>query len=741
MPASEIAPSVLQPETHSGEKITLPVIGMSCAACQVHIEGVLRQTPGVEEANVNLMTNSATVRLGPTGSAQAVVEAIRESGYDAELPAASGAKEGFAAEQSEASLRRRAIFALAGGAVLMAATMLFGPAISEHPLAGLAMLAVTLFGMVWAGGWIYGRAWAAARHGSSNMHTLVSLGTLAAFGSSAAATLAPGMFRAHGLTPGLYYDSVLLILGFLLLGNWLDARAKRRTLDALRGFAALRPETATVVRGGVEVSIAADAVVSGDTVIVRPGERLCVDGLVLEGASSVDESLVTGESRPVVRTVGDTVVGGSLNYDGLLRYRATLVGKASMLGQIIALMESAQASKAPMQQLSDRVSQVFVPVVLGIAAVTFLVWTFAAGDASRALAVAVAVLVIACPCAMGLAVPAALTVAIGRAAQLGVLFKGGEELERLAGVDMVVFDKTGTLTEGKPRIVEAVPSPGVTMAKLLRVAASLEQGSEHPLAAAVLRYAPRAAASASELQARPGLGIVGKVDGKAAAAGNLALMAELGISVGQAGTGTVLHVACDGQYLGSLSAEDTLREGVPAAIAALHAMGLGTLMLTGDSHAAADAVAKLSGVRSFAAELRPEAKLARIVALQAEGHRVAMVGDGINDAAALAQADAGLAIGTGTDLARAAGGAILLHGSPAEIVAAIAVARRARATMRQNLGWAAGYNALGIPLAAGVLYPLTGLLLSPSIAAAAMALSSVSVLANSLRLRSYTPVN
>jgi Cu+-exporting ATPase len=765
-----------------GETITLPVLGMSCAACQVHVERVLRETAGVEEATVNLMTHSARVRLGVGGSAAGVVAAIRESGYESELPGASAgsAVSGQSARtEEEALLGRRALFSLVGGALVMLASLplmmrpdgasasgqgawlMAGvagaaqrllPWLFEVPRFGLGvgLLGFTLFGMVWAGGSIYRRAWAAARHGTSNMHTLVALGTLAAFGYSAAATLVPGFFRAHRLAPEVYYESVLLIVGFLLLGNWLDARAKRRTLDALRGFAALAPETAVVVRDGAEVRVSAGEVVTGDTVVVRPGERLSVDGVVLAGTSSLDESLLTGESRPVVRMVGDAVIGGSLNYDGLLRYRATSVGAGSMLGQIVALMESAQASKAPMQQLADRVSRVFVPVVLGIAAVTFAVWTVAAGDAGRALGVAIAVLVIACPCAMGLAVPAALTVAIGRAAQLGVLFKGGEALERLAGVDTVVFDKTGTLTEGRPRVcrvvVAAASQDGAHsggMTELLSVAASLEQGSEHPLAGAVLVYAAEhgvAAGAASEVRSRPGLGIVGLVGGKFAAAGNAALMGELGVGLeklAESETGTLLHVAIGGRYLGTLVAEDTLRAGAAAAVGELGRMGLRTLMLTGDSYGSAAVVARAAGMGEFAAELLPGDKLERIVALQGEGRRVAMVGDGINDAAALAQADAGLAMGTGTDLARAAGDAILLRGEPSEVVKAIALARHARGTMRQNLGWALGYNLLGIPLAAGVLYPWTGLLLSPAVASAAMALSSVSVLGNSLRLRYY----
>ena len=782
--------------------VTLPVTGMSCAACQVHVERALRAAPGVEEAAVNLLTNSARVRFGAEGSVSALVEAIREAGYESELPVAAAAADPGGARQEgagelraasadgqespaetarrreELGLRRRAVFALTAGLLLMVVSLPLmsapgarggsmagfrGRADSLLPwlfalprgLLGAGMLLVTLIGMAWAGGSIYRRAWVAARHGTSNMHTLVALGTLSAFLYSGAATLAPGFFLAHRMKPEVYYDSVLLILGFLLLGSWLDLRAKRRTLDALRGFTALRPEMAAVMREGVEQRVPIEEVGSGEMVIVRPGERLPVDGVVREGTSSVDESLLTGEARPVVRTEGDQVIGGSLNYDGLLRYQATSVGKSSLLGQIVALMESAQASKAPMQQLADQVSRVFVPVVLGVAGLTFVAWTLAVGDAGRALAVAIAVLVIACPCAMGLAVPAAFTVAVGRAAQLGVLFKGGEALERLASVDTVVFDKTGTLTLGQPRITGIslagqragdAPASQEQVENLLLIAASLEHGSEHPLAAAVLSYAAAEGVlrePVADLRAKPGRGVTGRVGSIAAAAGNAALMAELKIPLlappDPASTGTLLHIAADGRHLGTLVAEDTLRDGAGRAIAALHQMGLRTMMLTGDSWSAAAAMASAAGIEEFQAELLPAAKLAQIVTLQGEGHRVAMVGDGINDAAALAQADAGLTIGSGTDLARQAGDAILLRGEPAEIVKAIALARHARSTMRQNLGWALAYNVLGIPLAAGVLYPWTGLLLSPAIASAAMALSSVSVLANSLRLRRYTP--
>jgi Cu+-exporting ATPase len=735
---------------------------MTCAACQTHVERALRETAGVTSANVNLMTHSARVEYQPAaGRLEALFEAVRDAGYDVSLDAAAETEE--ARIKEERWLRIRAFACLIGGLIVMLLSMplMHGhpgvmnralmpvmPWLYRIPVAALEyiMLAVTLVGMTWAGGAIYQRAWQAARHRSTNMNTLVALGTGAAFVYSVAATIFPAFFLAHGLQADVYYDSVLLILGFLLIGNWLDARAKRRTLDALHGFAELQPQTARVLRDGAEIEVPVASLAPGEIVIVRPAERIPVDGIVVAGTSSIDESLITGESVPVPRGPGERLIGGSLNHDGALEYRATSIGADSVLGQMLRLMEEAQSSKAPMQQLADRVSAVFVPTVLGLAALTFVVWSLVGntGGVGRAFAIAVAVLVIACPCAMGLAVPAALTVAIGRAAQLGILFKGGESIERLARVNTIVLDKTGTLTEGRPGIT-AVHAHNMEVCDLLAVAASIEHRSEHPLARAVLDYAAQrgiATASANGVRSIPGKGLAGTVQGKAVAAGNRALMLDLGVVLpdsAQAQPGeTPLYVAIDGHYAGLLAARDQIRPGAAEAISALKRMGMRTVMLTGDNHAAADEVSQALMLDETHAELLPEAKLQKIRDLQNRGRKVAMVGDGINDAAALAQADAGLAIGTGTDLAREAGDAILLRGEPVQIVVALALARHTLRVMRQNLGWALGYNVIGIPIAAGALYPATGLLLTPAVAAAAMALSSVSVLANSLRLKQFS---
>ncbi|HEX4007686.1 MAG TPA: heavy metal translocating P-type ATPase [Acidobacteriaceae bacterium] len=736
--------------------VTLPVTGMTCAACQSHVERALRETAGVREASVNLLTNSARVSFDTSlAKPENLIASVRDAGYDAELPAETGEPAGDQAAD-EGPLRARAFYTLAAG-VLVVLLMnahqwvaFVAPILWRVPPLALdfTMLAVTLAGMVWGGGIIYRQAWSAAVHRSTNMNTLVALGTGAAFAYSVVATVAPQVFVRNGLQPDVYYDAVLLILGFLLLGRWLDARAKRRTLDALHAFAALQPRWARILRDGAEVEVPLAQVAAGDVVILRPGERVPVDGVVLKGETSIDESLITGESVPVPRQAGDRVIGGSLNFDGALEYRATSVGAESVLGQMMRLVEEAQSSRAPLQQLADRVSAVFVPVVLGLAAVTFAIWILAGGGAGRAFAVSVAVLVIACPCAMGLAVPAALTVAIGRGAQLGVLFKGGESLERLARIDTVVLDKTGTLTEGKPEVV-AIRAISGSEDEVLALAAALERRSEHPLARAILQAAEQrgmAAPAAEEVRAIPGKGIVGVVRGVQAAAGNAALLRELGVAVDstaeragdQPGT-TVMYVVRGGKLAGVVEARDTLRASAVGAVAGLRRLGIRTAMLTGDTRATAEAVARAAGIDEVWAGLLPEEKLAKIRELQKQGRRVAMAGDGINDAAAISQADAGLAMGTGADLAREAGDAILLHGEPGQILDAVLLARRALRTMRQNLGWAFGYNLLGIPIAAGALYPAFGILLSPAIASAAMALSSVSVLANSLRLRNFAP--
>ena len=762
--------------SHAQESLTLPVLGMTCASCQHHVEAALRATAGVESARVDLMAHRASVVFDPALAApQQLVEAIREAGYDAVLPRADGS--GSQAEDramDAAGSPRKAWATLAAGAAAMLLAMPLGSEMGalDHAFmrllpwlyalpAGLLrwfLLLMTAAVVGWAGRGIYVSAIRALRHGTTNMNTLVSLGTAVAFTYSAYATLAPAAGRQ------VYFDAVLLILGFLLLGKSLEARAKRRALSALDSLSRLRPVTARRIVDGVQAVVPLAEIQAGDSVLVLPGERFPVDAVVLEGRTTVDESMLTGEATPLERESGGRVLAGSLNYDGAVVCRAESLGEATVLAQIARMVDQAQSSRAPMERLADRASAIFVPVVLALAAVTFAAWLIAGRGLEFALANTVAVLVVACPCAMGLAVPAALTVAVGRGAQLGVLFKGGEALERLARLaprDVVVLDKTGTLTVGRP-VLEKVqgletrePSAsfrtgsgteGKSERDLLRMAAAAEERSNHPLAHAVVDYSlglGLAWPPGEEVQIIPGRGVTARVEGHDCLLGNEALFREFSIAlpggVAQPEPGvTRLWMALDGRAAGYFDARDALRPDAAAAVSALRNAGLRVLMLTGDSAAAAAPIAQQAGIAEVEAGLDPAAKLARIRALQQSGLRVAMAGDGINDAAALAQADAGIAMGTGADLAQEAGDVLLLRTQPSAIPAALALARQTLRIMRQNLGWAVGYNLVCIPLAAGLLYPAFHILLTPWLAAAAMAFSSVCVLGNSLRLRGWT---
>jgi Cu+-exporting ATPase len=740
------------------ESLTLPVLGMTCASCQHHVEEALRATAGVESAHVDLMAHRASVVFDPGVTAPAaLVEAIRGAGYDAVLPRPDESAAGPQAQDKTAESARKAGVTLAAGAAAMLLAMPLGTEMGalDHGLMRLLpwlyalpadllrwfLLVLTAVLMAWAGRGIYLSAIRALRHGTTNMNTLVGLGTGVAFAYSAFATLWPAAGRE------VYFDAVLLIMGFLLLGKALEARAKRRALAALDSLSRLRPVTARRIRDGAETIVPLAEIEIGDSVLVLPGERFPVDATILEGRTTVDESMLTGEPTPLPREPGGRVLAGSLNYDGAVTCRAQSLGEATVLAQITRMVEQAQSSRAPMERLADRASAVFVPVVLGLAAVTFAAWLMAAHSLPLALANTVAVLVIACPCAMGLAVPAALTVAVGRGAQLGILYKGGEALERLGHLDAIVLDKTGTLTVGRP-VLEAVrPLAGHAEDELLRMAAAAEERSNHPLAHAVVdaaRARKLVWQPADDVQVLPGRGLSAKVEGHDCLLGNEALFAEFliplaeNIAPPEPGV-TRLWMALDHATAGYFDARDALRPDATEAIAALRHAGLRVLMLTGDSALAAAPIAEQAGIAEVEAGLDPAGKLARIRALQQSGLHVAMVGDGINDAAALAQADAGIAMGSGADLAQEAGDVLLLRAQPAAIPAALGLARQTLRVMRQNLAWAVGYNLLGIPLAAGLLYPAFHILLTPWLAAAAMALSSVCVLANSLRLRGWRP--
>ncbi|MGA9587084.1 MAG: heavy metal translocating P-type ATPase [Terracidiphilus sp.] len=739
------------------ESLTLPVIGMTCASCQHHVESALQETAGVKSAHVDLMANRASIVFDPAeASAARLIEAIRSAGYDAVLPH-HGADISRESEGSHGKAEAKAAATLVAGAIAMLLAMPLGTQMGslDHLMMQLlpwlyrippdylrwTLLSVTLVLMTWAGSGIYAAAVRALRHGSTNMNTLVSLGTGVAFAYSAYATISPAPGRE------VYFDAVLLILGFLLLGKALEARAKRRALAALDALGKLRPATARVIVNGVENLVALEEVHIGNTVLVLPGERFPVDGKILEGRTSVDESMLTGESTPLAREVGERVLAGSLNYDGAVVCLAESLGEDTMVAQITRMVEQAQSSRAPTERLADRASAIFVPVVLGLSVLTFVVWMAATHSVSMALASTVSVLVIACPCAMGLAVPAALTVAVGRGAQFGVLYKGGEALERLANLNVIVLDKTGTLTIGRPVLQAVRPVKGYSDDDLLRMAAAAEERSNHPLAHAVVDFARSRAIKwepAEEVVVIPGRGVAARVEDYNCLLGNDALFQESAIrfpdSVPPVKPGvTRLWIALDYQSIGCFDARDSLRPDAGRAVAALHERGLRVLMLTGDSAAASAPIANQAGIAEVEAGLDPAGKLARIRALQEQGLRVAMVGDGINDAAALAQADAGISMGSGADLAQEAGDVLLLRAQPSAMVDAIDLAKATVGIMRQNLMWAACYNLLGIPLAAGLLYPAFHVLLSPWLAAAAMAMSSVSVLANSLRLRSWQP--
>jgi Cu+-exporting ATPase len=730
---------------------------MTCASCQHHVEEALRATAGVKSAHVDLIANRAQVDYDPVIATPAqLVEAIRTAGYDAVLPRADAPSQ--SSPDSLANLAGlKALTTLIAGAAAMLLAMPLGPQMGamDHALMGIFpwlfalppdflrwfLLFLTAFFMIWTGRGIYLSAARGLRHGTTNMNTLVSLGTGVAFAYSAYATIWPATGRQ------VYFDAVLLIVGFLLLGKSLEGRAKRRALAALDALSRLKPSTARRIRDGVQTIVPLDEIQPGDSVLILPGERFPVDATILEGRTTVDESMLTGEPTPLDRSTGGRVLTGTLNYEGAVTCRAESLGEATVLAQITRMAQQAQSSRAPMERLADRASSIFVPIVLALAALTFVVWLISTHSLQMALAATVAVLVVACPCAMGLAVPAALTVAVGRGAQLGVLFKGGEALERLVNLDAIVLDKTGTLTVGRP-VLTAIHALGICAENdLLRLAAAAEERSNHPLAHAIVDAAKSrglAWPSAEDVQVLPGRGLTAKVEVRDCLLGNEALFKEFSIPLPTDGPPsdpgvTRLWMALDSIPAGYFDARDALRPDAAQAVAALRSAGLRVVMLTGDSAAAAAPIAQQAGITEIEAGLDPAGKLARIRALQASGLRVAMVGDGINDAAALAQADAGIAMGTGADLAQEAGDVLLLRAHPAAIPAAIDLARSTLRVMRQNLAWAAAYNLLGIPLAAGVLYPSFHILLSPWLAAAAMALSSVSVLANSLRLRGWAP--
>ena len=748
---------------------TFDIDGMTCASCVMRVEKALEKVPGVHDASVNLATERATVEFDPSlASIEDFTAAITGAGYSGtpvakptpQMQAAdSAAAQPQTAEIDEreakrdahiADLKRKSLVSLVIGAVMMVLMYVPQLPMSERTLAPLMLIAATVV-QFWAGREFYGAAWAAAKHRSTNMNTLVAVGTTFAYGYSAFVTLWPHLAERWNIPYHLYFESAVIIIALILMGRWLEARAKKSTGDAIRALMGLQASTARVVRDGQEIDIPIEQVAVGDIVRVRPGEKVPVDGRVTSGSSTLDESMLTGESLPVEKRPGDEVIGATINGSGSFMFEATKVGQDTALAQIVRLVEDAQGSKAPMQRLADRISGIFVPVVLVIAVLTFGIWMWVGPEPTLSYAVTatVAVLIIACPCALGLAAPTAIMVGTGKAAENGILVRGGEALEMARKIDTIVLDKTGTITRGKPSVTTVETIDGVDADDLLALVAAAETGSEHPLGEAIVagaRAKSLAISDSSGFEAIAGHGIAAEVDGRRVLAGNRKLLADAGIDVTPladaadrlAGTGaTPVFAAIDGELAGVFGIADTLKPESREAVAELEALGLTVWMLTGDNERTAHAIASQVGIDHVLAEVLPDQKAAKIRELQAEGRVVAMVGDGINDAPALAQAELGIAIGTGTDVAMAASDVTLIGDDLRSIVTSIALSRRTVNTIKQGLFWAFGYNVLLIPVAMGALYPAFDILLNPVLAAAAMAMSSVSVVANALRLRGF----
>ena len=787
-------------EAPGARALVLSVTGLHCAACVARVEAALRAVPGVSDVAVNLVAGLARVRLdGDRAGVADLVAAVRKAGYDAAPaetpgaaaaapggPGAAGAAAPDAADRVEIARRRRArdlrlrfAVAIALAVPIFLGTMFPG----VFPLLGDRRLLLALATPVqFFSGWPFlSGAVAALRHGAADMNVLIAIGTTVAYGFSAATALFPAYFLARGIAPAAYLDTAAFIVILILLGRLLEEGARGRASRAIKSLLRLAPRTARVVRDGAEVEVAAAGLLPGDEVVVRPGERIPVDGTVVSGHSAVDESMVTGESLPVEKEPGDAVVGATVNLTGSFRFRATRVGAETVLAQIIRLVEQAQASRAPVQRLADAVAARFVPGVVAVAAAAFLIWYFAGPPPRLAHAVLslVAVLVIACPCALGLATPAAIAVGTARGAELGILIRDAASLERAGRVRAVAFDKTGTLTLGRPVVTDVLPAPGISRRELLRMAGAAERPSEHPLGRAIVERAAeeekgeqeeqaaqaqqekRQAQPAADFRALPGRGVEAVVAQRRVVVGSLRLARERGVltpdlvaaarrledegktplvvaftaAAGQAAEGAA---AGPWRAAGLIAVADALKPTARRAIDALRRLGVEAVLLTGDTRAVATAIARQAGIERVSAEVLPADKAAAVRDLQRQGP-VALVGDGINDAPALVAADVGIAIGTGTDVAIEAADITLVSGDPLGVPAALQLSRRTLRTIKQNLFWAFIYNGLGIPLAAGALFPLTGAFLDPTFAAAAMALSSVSVVTNSLRLRGFRP--